>query len=98
MGPGAFAFQKGSIMIAAARPRALPAWTDNLPQAEDSLQTSPTAKMDLLHAQLDEAGHPCTRMTWRLLFLEWRYDYAVLFGNVHAWMSYIDRRFSQEKD
>ncbi len=85
-------------MIVATQHRTGTAWTDRSPETEDSLQRSPTAKMDFLHAQLVQAGHPSNRMTWRLLFLEWRYDLAILFGNFRAWMSYIDRRFDPRSD
>ncbi len=62
-----------------------------------AVQSSPTAKMDLLHARLALRGLPSDHMSWRLLLLEWEYDLAVLFGNLGDWMRYIDRRFSRDQ-
>ena len=64
-------------------------WVD----VNSSILSSPTAKMDFLSAQLARRGVPSEGMSWRLLLLEWRYDLAVLFGNVRNWMRYIDRHF-----
>ncbi|MGK9051401.1 hypothetical protein [Xaviernesmea oryzae] len=58
-----------------------------------SVLSSPTAKMDFLRGQLAQRGFPSEGMSWTLLMLEWKYDLAVLFGNLGDWMRYIDRRF-----
>lgn len=63
------------------------------PRPTQDLHTSPTAKMDFLHALMAQQGRPCDGMNWRLLLLEWRYDLTVLSGNIQDWMSYIDRKF-----
>lgn len=62
------------------------------------MDTSPTAKMDFLHALMAQQGRPCDGMNWRLLVLEWRYDLAVLFGNVRDRMRYVDRQFDRPQD
>lgn len=56
---------------------------------------SPTAKMDVLHAQLAQRGLDTESMSWRLLLLEWKYDLAVLFGNLGDWIRYVDQRFNR---
>ena len=54
---------------------------------------SPTAKMDLLRAQLAARGLPFEGMSWKLLILEWKYDLAVLAINFSGWMREVDQRF-----
>lgn len=56
---------------------------------------SPTAKMDLLRAQLAARGHATGGMSLRLLILEWRYDLFVLSFHLGNWMTEVDRRFSR---
>ncbi|WP_117190264.1 hypothetical protein [Rhizobium terrae] len=69
-------------------------WADNSP----SLLSSHTAKMDFLYEQLARRGTAPEGMSWNLLLLEWKYDLAVLFGNLRDWMSYIDRRFDKPSE
>lgn len=56
---------------------------------------SPTAKMDLLRAQLAARGHSTDGMSLRLLILEWKYDLLVLSIQLGNWMRDVDQRFSR---
>lgn len=61
---------------------------------DGSVLSSPTAKMDLLRSELSARGLSSEGMSWRLLMLEWKYDLAVLFGNIGRGMLKLDRRFN----
>ena len=56
---------------------------------------SPSAKMDMLRAQLAAHGFSADGMSLRLLILEWKYDLLVLSIHLGYWMSKVDRRFSR---
>lgn len=83
----------GNFSGAELQPNSADPWGDY----SSSIQSSPTAKMDFLHAQLAQRGLASERMSWSLLLLEWKYDLAVLFGNLRDWMSYIDRHFESRQ-
>ena len=59
---------------------------------------SPTAKMDLLRAQLAGRGLSPEGISWRLLILEWKYDLLVLSIHLGNWMKNVDPRFNRATD
>lgn len=81
--------EAGNLSDTAVQPELTNSWTGY----SSSILSSPTEKMDFLHAQLAQQGIASEGMSWSLLLLEWKYDLAVLFGNLGNWMRYIDQHF-----
>ena len=54
---------------------------------------SPSAKMNMLRAQLAAHRFSADGIGLRLITLEWKYDLPVLSIDLSNWMAKVDRRF-----
>ncbi|WP_438754522.1 hypothetical protein [Pararhizobium sp. O133] len=68
--------------------------TDRSSSHSEPSQTEDASRLSLLKQQLDERLALPRASGWRILPLEWRYDFALLFDQVRGWMANIDRSYN----
>ncbi|HTO34126.1 MAG TPA: hypothetical protein VL202_23570 [Pararhizobium sp.] len=69
-------------------------FTDKPSLHSEPSETENASRLSLLKQQLDERLALPRTSGWRILPLEWRYDFALLFDQARGWITYIDRSYN----
>lgn len=66
------------------------------PEEGSDRASSRSSQLAALKQRLDDRLATLDGSAWQLLFLEWRYDFALLFDHACQWMDQVDASFSTE--